>query len=85
MAEPTVICPKGKNEIKLTESLAALRGSSGLPAECRPAVRHIRTLLAQIGIPVDRETPALRLNGNRVYGSFRWEAGEVGAIERISF
>jgi hypothetical protein len=58
------------------------RGTTELPREYRPAARHLRRLLEQHRIPVDRVTPALRLNGNRLTISFRWAEGKVGAIIR---
>ncbi len=60
------------------------RGTSGLPTDYHPAARRIRTLLNRSGIPVDREPPALRLNGDRISAAFNWRAGEVGAICRRS-
>ena len=60
------------------------RGTSGLPTDYRPAARRIRTLLDRNGIPVDREPPALRLNGDRISAAFNWGAGEVGALCRRS-
>ena len=60
------------------------RGTSGLPTDYRPAARRIRTLLDRSGIPVDREPPALRLNGDRISAAFNWRAGEVGAVCRRS-
>lgn len=60
------------------------RGTAELPADYRPAARRIRTMLDRGGIPVDREPPALRLNGDRISAAFIWRAGEVGAICRRS-
>lgn len=60
------------------------RGTSGLPTDYRPAARRIRTLLDRSGIPVDREPPALRLNGDQISAAFNWRAGEVGAVCRRS-
>lgn len=60
------------------------RGTSGLPTDYRPAARHVRTLLSRNGIPVDREPPALRLNGEQISAAFNWRAGVVGALCRRS-
>lgn len=60
------------------------RGTSGLPTDYRPAARRIRTLLERNGITVDREPPALRLNGDLISAAFNWRAGEVGAVCRRS-
>lgn len=60
------------------------RGTSGLPTDYRPAARRIRTLLNRNGITIDREPPALRLNGDCISAAFNWRAGEVGAICRRS-
>lgn len=65
-------------------NVSLLRGTSCLPTDYRPAARRIRTLLERNGIPVDREPPALRLNGNRISAAFSWRAGEVGALCRRS-
>ena len=65
-------------------NVSLLRGTSELPNEYRPAARRIRTLLERNGIPVDRESPALRLNGSHISAAFNWRAGEIGAIYRRS-
>lgn len=65
-------------------NISLLRGTSELPTDYRPAARRIRTLRDRNGIPVDREPPALRLNGDRISAAFNWRAGEVGALCRRS-
>ena len=60
------------------------RGTSELPTDYRPAARPIRTILDRNDIPVDREPPALRLNGDQISAAFNWRAGEVGVLCRRS-
>jgi len=62
--------------------VAMERGTSELPTEYRPAVRRLRTLLTGLRVPVERDSPTLRLSGNRVSLAFRWREGAVGAICR---
>ena len=63
-------------------SIVMERGDSGLPRDYQPAIRRLRRILETHCVPVDRDSPTLRSNGNRVSIAFRWCEGEVGAICR---
>ena len=63
-------------------NLSLERGTSNLPVDYRSALRHLRQVLERHGVPIDRDTPSLRMEGDRFYVAFRWAVGEVGAVVR---